>query len=238
MTHYLNVAIVLAILLLSGAWLVGFLPDILPILRLKMLEAVPWRIKNWRNKPRAILQYVLLLAGLGVLSELQAVHLRPDPNGTVLVEQWVSTDPLDLDAGYFVKIPHSVVKDYGTVSRRVVTDAGVAALANAFLNTFEPEIFNYHATGTGTTGELASQTALTTETGTRVAGTQSSPAGGQYRTVATVSYGSSLAIAEHGIFSQLAAGGTLWDRSQFAAINVVNGDSIQFTYTLTIASGG
>lgn len=30
----------------------------------------------------------------------------------------------------------------------------------------------------------------------------------------------------------------LWDHKVFSAINVVNGDSIQFTYTLTISSGG
>jgi len=30
----------------------------------------------------------------------------------------------------------------------------------------------------------------------------------------------------------------MWDRKVFAAINVVNGDSVQFTYTLTISSGG
>lgn len=30
----------------------------------------------------------------------------------------------------------------------------------------------------------------------------------------------------------------MWDRKVFSAINVVNGDSIQFTYTLTINSGG
>lgn len=30
----------------------------------------------------------------------------------------------------------------------------------------------------------------------------------------------------------------MWDRKQFAAINVISGDSIQFTYTLTINSGG
>ena len=30
----------------------------------------------------------------------------------------------------------------------------------------------------------------------------------------------------------------MWDHKVFSAINVVNGDSIQFTYTLTIASGG
>lgn len=31
---------------------------------------------------------------------------------------------------------------------------------------------------------------------------------------------------------------TMWDHKVFSAINVVNGDSIQFTYTLTISSGG
>lgn len=30
----------------------------------------------------------------------------------------------------------------------------------------------------------------------------------------------------------------MWDHKVFAAINVVNGDSIQFTYTLTVSSGG
>jgi hypothetical protein len=220
--HYLIVLLAFAIVLLSGAWLVGYLPDILPVLRLKMLEAVPWRVKNWRNKPRHILQYMMIMAGIGFQSQLQAVHLRPDPRGTVIVDG----------------VRHRVVKDYGTISRRVVTTAGVTALANAFLNTFEPEIFNYHATGTGTTAEAVGDTALVTETGTRVAGTQSSPSAGLYRTIATVSYGSSLAITEHGIFSQLAAGGTLWDRSVFAAINVINGDSVQYTYTLTITAGG
>jgi hypothetical protein len=230
-THYLTVALVLAVILVSGAWLVGQLPNILPVLRLKMLEAVPHRMKNWRHKPRALIQYVFLIAGLGVISELQAIHLRPDPRGTVMVEKW-------LDDSHFELISHRIVKNHGVISRRVVTTAGVAALANAFLNTFEPEIFNYHASGTGTNAEAIGDTALQTETGTRVAGTQSSPAGGQYRTVATVSYGSTLAITEHGILSQLSVGGTLWDRSVFTAINVVNGDSIQFTYTLTINSGG
>lgn len=30
----------------------------------------------------------------------------------------------------------------------------------------------------------------------------------------------------------------MWDRKVFAAINVINGDSVQFTYSLTISSGG
>jgi hypothetical protein len=32
--------------------------------------------------------------------------------------------------------------------------------------------------------------------------------------------------------------GTLLDRSVFTAINVVSADSIQFTYSLTLSSGG
>jgi len=31
---------------------------------------------------------------------------------------------------------------------------------------------------------------------------------------------------------------TLLDRTLFSAVNVVNGDSIEFTYTLTVTAGG
>ena len=92
--------------------------------------------------------------------------------------------------------------------------------------------------GTGVVAEAVGDTALGTEVETRETGTQSEPAAAQYRTVATHTYAATFAITEHGVFSQLAVGGTLWDRSVFAAINVVNTDSIQFTYTLTSNSGG
>lgn len=208
-SNYLGFLLALTIVMISGAWLKGFLPDFMPGLRLKLIQ-YGWKLKNAYHQPRAWLQYFLLIAGLGIVSALDAKVLRAD--GTV--------------------------QELGVVSRRVVTDAGVAAIANAFLNTFEPELFNYHASGTGGTAEGAAQTALVTEVGTRIAGTQSSPAGGQYRTVGTLSYAAGFAITEHGIFSQLAAGGTMLDRSLFAAINVANGDSIQFTYTITFSAGG
>lgn len=124
----------------------------------------------------------------------------------------------------------------------VVTTAGVAFMANDFaaVSTGTNEItnFNYHASGTGTTAAAIGDTAMQTDSGVaRVAGTQSSPAGGQARSVATMAYTSSLAITEWGLFSA-SSSGTLWDRKVFTAINVVNGDSIQFTYTLTITAGG
>ena len=45
------------------------------------------------------------------------------------------------------------------------------------------------------------------------------------------------AITEWGRFSASAVG-TMIDRRLFSAINVVSGDGIQFTYSLTFTSGG
>lgn len=123
----------------------------------------------------------------------------------------------------------------------LVTTAGVNYGANDMagaIGAADISLFNYHASGTGTTAAAIGDTALQTDSGVaRVAGTQSSPTAGQARSVATMSYTSTLAITEWGLFSAV-TGGTLWDRKVFTAINVVNGDSIQFTYTVTWNSGG
>jgi len=123
----------------------------------------------------------------------------------------------------------------------IVTNAGVNYMASDFASGGNsPTIsgFKYHASGTGTTAASVTDTALQSDSGVaRVVGTASNPQPNQYRTVATMTYTSSLAITEWGLFSA-ATGGTLWDRRVFSAINVANGDSIQFTYTLTINSGG
>ncbi len=139
------------------------------------------------------------------------------------------------------------VVEYGVVSRRVITDAGVAFLVDDWDNNGQDiSTLNFHGCGTGTTAEAVGDTALVTESttalnpdSTRATGTRSQPAANQYRTVGTVTFDASAAITEHGIFSQAATGGgTLWDRSVFSAINVVSGDSIAFTYTCTASSGG
>lgn len=138
------------------------------------------------------------------------------------------------------------VLPFGLVSMRVITDAGVAAISDSFNNTFENELFNFHGMGTGTTAEAASQTALVTEltteynpNSTRATGTQTTPTN-VYQTIGTNTIDSGTpAVTEHGIFSQAATGGgTMLDRSVFAAINLVSGDGIQFTYQLTLTSGG
>lgn len=139
--------------------------------------------------------------------------------------------------------------DYGVVSYRVITDAGVQLMATDF-NNGSTDISNlkYHGCGTGTTAESAGDTALVTESttalnpdNTRALGTNSNPTNPTYKSVGVLTFDADAAITEHGLFSTSGTGtGVLWDRSKFAAINVVgaNGDSIQFSYTLTLNSGG
>lgn len=137
----------------------------------------------------------------------------------------------------FVVIHNGVARDLGVVSRRIVTTAGVNYLASTFTGTGAPANFNYHDAGTGTTAAAIGDTAMQTAYGgARATGTQSNPSANIYRSVGTVSFTSTLAITEWGIFSASSAG-TLLDHFVFSAINVVNGDSIQGTFNLTLTAG-
>lgn len=120
----------------------------------------------------------------------------------------------------------------------MVTTAGVNFLCDAFQGLATLSNMKYHASGTGTNIEAITDVALQTEVESRVAGTQSEGASANiYSTVATLPYTGTRAITEHGLFSA-SSSVTLWDRSVFSAINVINGDSIQFTYELTLTAGG
>jgi hypothetical protein len=135
--------------------------------------------------------------------------------------------------------------DLGVLSCRVVTNNGVAFIVDAFDNTLEAEIMNYHGCGTTNTAENASDSALGAESttilnpdSTRATGTQTQPSANVYQTVGTLTFDGAGAIVEHGLFSQAATGGgVLFDRSVFSTINVASGDSIQFTYQLTLTAG-
>ena len=130
--------------------------------------------------------------------------------------------------------------DYGVVSRRVVTDAFVAALVDTLQSAVASfSDFKWHDSGTGTNVEAAADTALQTPTGeARDSGTQvEGVTANIYKTVATHEYAGTFNITEHGVFNMNAAS-TLMDRSKFTAIGVVSGDKIEFTYQLTCASGG
>ena len=159
---------------------------------------------------------------------------------------WLGTSTRGRSVSFSGEVAAKVIRcsgrvvDLGTISRRVVTTAGVNFMRddfNAAAGAADITNFNFHDSGTGAVAEAIGDTTITAAGPARVTGTQSAPAAKQYRTVATISYTATLAITEHGVFSASTAG-TLWDRSVFTAINVVTGDSIQFTYTLSISDGG
>lgn len=140
------------------------------------------------------------------------------------------------------------IEELGLVGTKVVTTAFVNALVDAFLNTVELENFKYHGLGTGSVAEAVSDTALGTELTTeytgnvRATGTTTEGATGNiYKTVATntLDGNPAAALREHGVFSQAATGGgTLLDRTVFAAVTLSSGDAYESTYELTCTAGG
>lgn len=129
--------------------------------------------------------------------------------------------------------------NYGVLCRRMITTAFV----NFMVDQLQTETsvwgdFKFHDSGVGTTDPAITDTDIETTDGeSRATGTQTEGAANVYVSVGTISYTTTKAITEHGLFNA-STGVTLMDRSEFAAINVVNGDSIQFTYSLTVSAGG
>ena len=133
-----------------------------------------------------------------------------------------------------------LVTDYGLVSTKLVTTA-MCAFIVAQLQTETSAFgdFKYHDSGVGVTGANIADTDIeTTDNESRATGSQEEGASTViYKSIGTISYTGTLAITEHGLFNA-SSGVTLMDRHTFSAINVVNGDSIEFTYNLTVTAGG
>ena len=137
------------------------------------------------------------------------------------------------------------IRDGKEIGKRVVKNKVVT---NAFVNYIVDNLiaelvafgdFKYHDSGTGIVAEAATDTALGTPTaeardiGTQVEGATANV----YKSVATHTYAATFAITEHGLLNA-ATLGILMDRTVFTAINVVVGDKIEFTFTITFSSGG
>jgi len=126
------------------------------------------------------------------------------------------------------------LKEERNVTNTVVT-AGKNYLASWVAAASQAGTFMQHiALGTDTTAASAAQTALITETGTRVAGTISSSSN-VWQNQATFAAGVSTgAITESGVFSASSAG-TMLARQTFAVINKAAGDSLQVTWSITLS---
>lgn len=138
------------------------------------------------------------------------------------------------------------LEDWGVVSRKVITDAAVARMIDAFQGLDVVTGWNFHGLGTGTNAEQVADTALQTELTTQYTTDNTRPAGvltegapNQLRSQATIGVDASVTIQEHGIFSQAAApGGVLLDRSLTGGQSLTSGESLIVTHTISIASGG
>lgn len=117
-----------------------------------------------------------------------------------------------------------------------VQDAGKAIIANRIIGSgTEPK---YAAMGTGS-GQLTTATTLATEvetrsgtnSGTRVTTTVTNDT---YQVVNTVSATTARVITEAGLFDA-ATVGNIFTYGDFAAINLANGDSIQFTWKVAFS---
>jgi hypothetical protein len=127
-------------------------------------------------------------------------------------------------------------EDYGVVSEKLVTDAFIEYLVDEMqASTGGISGFSYHGSGISATAESATDTTLVSEIAlSRANGTQGEGLSANiYNAMGTQFYDGAYAVVEHGLFNA-ASSGILMDRSTFAAINVGDGDAIEFTYELTI----
>lgn len=203
------------------------------------LFRLAYQLRNWRAHLRALVQgthVVVTKTGARVENFFLRLLRLGSTNGVIIYTGALEATIIREDGR---RLP------LGTVSRRVITTAGVNYLRDTFAahaSGNDVQNFKYHDSGTGSVAEAIGDTDLGTAAGptTRATGSQDNSVSKQYKTVGTISYTGTLAITEHGIFNQAArgAGTVLWDRSVFSAVNVNNGDSIQFTYTLSINDGG
>lgn len=125
----------------------------------------------------------------------------------------------------------------------VFTNAGAAIVTNRIIQAgTAPKNIGW---GIGTGAAAVTDTALGTESapttsGGRTVGTESrvtvTNTNDTYQVAGIVTAGSTLAITEAGLFDAVSAGNLLI-RSVFSAVNVVSGDSINFTFTLKFVPG-
>lgn len=128
------------------------------------------------------------------------------------------------------------------ISRNGVPNAGFAAIASRINGAGAEAAGTYLAVGTGTNAFNASDTTLQTEitdsglarasaTASRVTTTVTNDTA-QLQVTYTVT--GTKAVTEAG-YLNAASSGSLFARSVFSAVNVVNGDSLQLTYKIKVA---
>lgn len=123
----------------------------------------------------------------------------------------------------------------------VVTNQGKQTVANRQQTTPTRNPGKFVAMGTGATGAArtaaAADTALSTEVETRTSGTETivttTQTNDTYQVVGTVTATATRAVDEGGLFDASTVG-NMFTSATFNVINLVSGDSIQFTWKVQV----
>ncbi len=194
-------------------------------------------------RPRSILG-AMIRGCLDFLPEPLRLELLDRLTAAVIMETRLGITVLRQPTSPF-RLGNDLIEDYGIVGHRLVTSAGVNAVATYLAGGAAANTFRFHGLGTGAgaaaIGDVALTTEITTEyavNNTRPTGTQTNPSANVYQTVATNTVDAAVANTEWGLFSQAATGGgTLFDRFLYSVINLANGDGITTTFALTLTAG-
>lgn len=128
------------------------------------------------------------------------------------------------------------------ISKNLVTNAGFAGIASRINGAGSEAVATYLALGTGTNAAAAGDTTLQTELSTSGLSRVNASASRVTTTVTndtarlqnTFSVSGTVAVTEAGVLNA-SSSGTLFARSVFSAVNVINGDSLQVTYNIKVA---
>jgi len=197
-------------------------------------RTVPREIRKWTPKSR--LGVFALAKVMPRLPADLALELKELISQTMVLESSLRLRKLGLRG----------ITDFGIVSRRVVTTAGVGFLVDAWQDAEEMETMKYHGLGSGSTGPAVGDTDIETEftteytsDNTRATGSLTEAAANIFQTVGTNPFDETAAVTEHGILDQASnAGGVLWDRHTFSVINLESAESLESTYEATFSAGG
>lgn len=145
-------------------------------------------------------------------------------------------------AAYGLRIPFitGIWSDSRLISN-LTTTAGKAGVASRINGSGGAAAFTYIAVGTGTTAAAIGDTTLETELAasglSRANATASivttDTTNDSARLVQTFTVTGTAAVTESGVLNA-SSGGTLLARQVFSAVNVVNGDSLQVTWTFDV----
>jgi len=140
-------------------------------------------------------------------------------------------------------------EDLGVICRRIVSSAFLQVVTHAMVGTGADvtriQAYNFHEWGNDTTAENASQSACIAKVGTQYGAENSSQldagtpghSASTYYTAATLVATGNYTISEHCVHPTNASPSDAYglDRSKFTGVSLGSGDSITFTYTLSLS---